>query len=133
MSTALAESISTCVRRLIKTGFPNHFTVNCDPGSTPATSTSIDAKAFTSADGFIWFTRGHTAPPTVSAPAVAVATYKKSLRVPFSSLPWDIIYYSYYSSVLRGLNLKFKYQIVRSRKFFNMLSLQGLLDACKSL
>jgi hypothetical protein len=57
----------------MKTGLPSHFTVSWVPGSTPETSTMIDASACTSAEGFIWLTSGQTAAPVATAPAPAVA------------------------------------------------------------
>ena len=41
MSTARAASISSCVRRRMKTGLPRNRTVNCVPSCTPETSTRI--------------------------------------------------------------------------------------------
>ena len=71
--TSRAASISSCVRRRMKTGLPRNMTVICVPGSTPLMSTRLDDKARTSADGFIWATKGQTAAPAVTAPAPAVA------------------------------------------------------------
>ena len=76
--TSRAAEISSSVRLLMKTGFPSHFTVSCDPGSKSLRSTSIDDNAATSAEGFIWFIKGHVAAPTVTAPTAAVEIYKKS-------------------------------------------------------
>ena len=58
----------------MKTGLPRHFTVSCVPSSTPEMSTSIEASASTSADGFIWSTSGQTAAAVTTAPVAAVAT-----------------------------------------------------------
>ena len=74
MSTALAASISSPVRRRMKTGLPRHLTVIWLPASSALMSTRMVASASTSALGFIWSISGQTAAAPPTAPVAAVAT-----------------------------------------------------------
>ena len=67
--TDFASAISSCVLLLIKTGLPLQSTVIDCPGSSVLISTSVLAKAFTEASGFIWSIKGQTVAPTPTAPS----------------------------------------------------------------
>src|SRR6056297_215541 len=79
----------------MNTGFPRHLTVSCVPGVSSEISTRILSKALTSAAGFIWLTSGQIAAPVTTAPAPAVAKYRKSRRS-----VWSI---DFVMAFLRGL------------------------------
>ena len=79
--TALASEISSGVLLLIKTGLPLHKTVMLWPGAMGLKSTSVEARAFTDASGFIWSTKGHTNEAAPAAVNVPVVMYKKFLLV----------------------------------------------------
>jgi hypothetical protein len=57
-ATALASAISCGVRWRMKSGCLRNMVLTAWPGSIAATSTSIEASASTSAEGFIWLISG---------------------------------------------------------------------------
>src|SRR3546814_4647413 len=69
--TLLASACSAAVRLRMNTGLPRQLALMAWPGWIAETSTSIEASASTSADGFIWLTSGITA---VAAPTPAKET-----------------------------------------------------------